>query len=80
MSKQQPDKTAAVLDFIIDYFAKNQKMPTVREIQGALGYGSSSSVHHQLVKLVKAGEIELGNGRSRSIRLLKYEVTIERKE
>jgi repressor LexA len=67
MSKS--DTRNEVLEFIQTYFKANSLTPTVREIAEGTGLRSTSTVHYHLEGLAIAGLIELGDGKSRAIKL-----------
>lgn len=60
-------KQQRVLDFIRKYSLENGYPPSVREIGGALGLRSTSTVHAYLKKLEEAGYIGPVNHKSRAI-------------
>ena len=59
----------AILAFIIQYKRANDGIaPTIREIGEACGLASTAAVRYQLVRLARAGRIEI-NSSERSIRV-----------
>ena len=62
--------TERIYNFIVDYFAKNSIMPTMREIMKGVGVTSTSTVAYHLCKLVKQGKITKANNKSRAIKLV----------
>ena len=57
------------LDFIVDTIVSNGYSPSVRDIKEALGYKSTSTVYHCLLKLEQEGLISRQEGKSRTIRV-----------
>ena len=57
------DTQARVLVFISDFIDKNGWSPTIREITDGLGYGSTSTVHAHIQRLIHQGYLE-GSGRT----------------
>ncbi|SKC83003.1 LexA family protein [Maledivibacter halophilus] len=55
---------------IKEYHTDNGYSPTVRELKDMCNYKSTSTVHGHLKVLEKAGYIEIGKRKSRSIKLL----------
>ncbi|CAF0700912.1 transcriptional repressor LexA [Candidatus Methylacidithermus pantelleriae] len=54
---KRPDPSGKVLAFLNEYLALHQRPPTIREIQGYLGYRSPRAVSYVLEKLERAGAI-----------------------
>lgn len=63
-------KQQRVLDFIIDFRAREQYPPTMAEIQKGLGYRSINSVADNLAALEKKRKIECKKGSPRAIKIL----------
>ena len=59
-----------VLDYIKRSISENGYAPSVRDISGALGYKSPSTVHLYLHRLEKLGYIRIEEGKSRAITLV----------
>ncbi|MBK5230767.1 MAG: hypothetical protein JJE27_06285, partial [Thermoleophilia bacterium] len=59
-----------ILDFIKRYLEKNGYPPTVRDIGGAVGLTSSSTVHAHLANLEKAGAIRRDPTKPRALEIL----------
>lgn len=59
-----------VLDYIKRSICENGYAPSVRDIAGALGYKSPSTVHLYLHRLEKLGYIRMEEGKSRAITLV----------
>ena len=59
-----------VLDYITRSISENGYAPSVRDISGALGYKSPSTVHLYLHRLEKLGYIRIEEGKSRAISLI----------
>lgn len=59
-----------VLDHIKSAISENGYAPSVRDIAGALGYKSPSTVHLYLHRLEKLGYIRMEEGKSRAITLV----------
>ncbi len=66
--------TEKIKKFIIDYYRKNHRSPSIREIARALGIASTSTVYFHLQKLQKEGFIELKERIARNI-VLKEDAT-----
>ena len=60
-----------ILDYVSVFEDENGYSPTVRELCSALGVKSTSSMHTYLKQLIEDGEIEMSQGRSRTIKILK---------
>ena len=60
MSLSEPQ--ARVMVFISDFIDENGWSPTIREIADGLGYGSTSTVHAHIQRLILLGYLE-GSGR-----------------
>lgn len=60
-----------ILDFIEAYYIEHKYSPTLAEIQKALGYGSSSTIHTYLDRMIFAGflETDAKTGASRAFRV-----------
>ena len=56
-----------IYDFIVSYQAEYGFPPSVREIAGAVGLKSPSTVHFHLKALEEAGAISRGTGKTRAI-------------
>lgn len=74
MTEKQPTeriskKSKKVFDFIISFFRKHSKPPTVREIAKNCGFSSPSTAHFHIKKLEKAGLISRTGKGSRSIKV-----------
>src|SRR3954466_8206416 len=59
-----------ILDFIQEYLDDNGYPPTVRDIGGAVGLTSSSTVHAHLSHLEKAGAIRRHPTKPRALEIL----------
>lgn len=59
-----------ILDFIQEYLDANGYPPTVRDIGGAVGLTSSSTVHAHLANLEKAGAIRRDPTKPRALEIL----------
>ena len=62
-----------VLDFIIEYKAAEERPPTIREIGSEFGWSSTNAVKCHLNALRTKGYIDWEDGKSRTIKVLKYE-------
>ncbi len=62
-------KEQLIFDYIKDNIRKNGYSPSIRDICGALGIKSTSTVHTCLEKLEKKGYIQKENGKSRTLRI-----------
>ena len=56
------DSQSRVMVFIADFIDENGYTPTIREITDGLGYGSTSTVHAHIQRLIALGYLE-GSGR-----------------
>ena len=63
------DKEKAIYEFIIEVMRRDGYAPTVRDIKGALGIKSTSTVHGYLEKLEKKVYIQKESGKSRTLRV-----------
>lgn len=74
-TKKEPMKLSALeqstLDYIIETIDQQGYPPSVRDIQRALGFKSTSTVYHCLQRLDTEGYIHKEDGKSRTIRVLK---------
>ncbi len=68
---QLTDKQQLTLDFIQRYLATHSIAPKLQEIADGIGISSRGVAHRYVQALTDTGFIETGNGRHRSIRLLK---------
>lgn len=62
-------KEQLVYDYIKENIKKNGYSPSIRDICGALGIKSTSTVHLCLDRLEKKGYIQKENGKSRTVRI-----------
>ncbi len=67
--KQLNEKERAVLDYICSVTEERGYAPSVRDIGGALGYKSTSTVQMYLDRLLSYGILLRENGKSRSLRV-----------
>lgn len=60
-----------ILDFLEAYWMEHKYAPTISEIQKGLGYGSSSTVHMYIDRMISAGFIETDAkaGSTRALRI-----------
>lgn len=63
-------RQSQILQFIRQYRASNGYPPTVREIAGALGISSTSTVHHHLRALQAKGKLTWAPGKQRTLQIL----------
>jgi len=73
MKKELGKTTQCVLDYITSYIEERSYPPTVREIGGALGLKSTSTVHSHLKTLENKGYIRMDPSKQRTISILKKE-------
>ena len=66
-----PEVEQSTLDYIIETIDEKGYPPSVRDIQRALGFKSTSTVYNCLQRLEAEGYIHKEGGKSRSIRVLK---------
>lgn len=64
------DRQGEILDFIKRYLSDNGYPPTVRDIGGAVGLTSSSTVHAHLANLEKAGAIRRDPTKPRALEVI----------
>lgn len=76
MNSKPSEKQEAVLNFVLDYFTENNKMPTLREIAEEFEFSVSTAIAH-LDALQKKGHIAVEPGGHRSIQLKNYRVKLE---
>ncbi len=67
---QLTKRQTEILDFIQEYLDTNGYPPTVRDIGGAVGLTSSSTVHAHLANLEKAGAIRRDPTKPRALEIL----------
>jgi repressor LexA len=68
-----------VLDFFFEFFPREQRMPSIREISEHFGMRSPNGVKAHLIALDKKGYIELSDKQqARSIRLIGVKVILKR--
>jgi len=65
-------KQAALLKFIDDYTTANDRSPSYREIQHALGLGSVATVAQHIDNCVAAGFLKKNPGTARSLEVQQY--------
>lgn len=58
-----------IYDYVKKTIAENGYSPSVRDIQNALGIGSTSTVHSRLKRLEADGYITKADGKSRTLRI-----------
>lgn len=66
------DRQRDVLRFLCRFLVTHQRPPSLREIGGAMGIGSTNGVSDRLKALAKKGFVYL-DGTSRGIRVVKSE-------
>ena len=69
MTRHDAERRRRILEFIHRTVAERGYPPSVREIADAVGLASTSAVHHHLVALERAGQLERGGRSSRALRL-----------
>lgn len=62
------DKEKAVLDYISACFADTGYSPSVRDIQAAVGFGSTATVYSYIERLIEKGYLIKDANKSRSLR------------
>jgi repressor LexA len=70
MKKATENTRENTVRFIVSFMKERNYPPTVREICGAVGVDSSSTMHKILKQCVDEGFIEIDKGISRGIRVL----------
>ena len=60
----------AILSFISVFWEEHNYAPTIREICGAVGISSPSTVRYHLIRLKERGDITFSEKTSRSVRLI----------
>jgi repressor LexA len=70
MQKKANDKQQKILDFVIKQVDEKGYPPSVREICGAVGFRSTSTVHGYLEKLKKSGLIQKDPTKPRALRIV----------
>lgn len=68
--QQLTKRQLEILDFIREHIASNGYPPTVRDIGGAVGLTSSSTVHAHLANLEKAGAIRRDPTKPRALEII----------
>ncbi len=69
MTRHDAERRRRIIEFIHRTVAERGYPPSVREIAEAVGLASTSAVHHHLVALERAGQLERGGRSSRALRL-----------
>jgi repressor LexA len=69
VTRHDAERRRRILEFIHRTVAERGYPPSVREIAEAVGLASTSAVHHHLVALERAGQLERGGRSSRALRL-----------
>ena len=67
MRKEQKYTRSLILEYIAEYTKHNQFPPTVREITEGVGFGSTSTTHHHMQRLIKEGLLVRQDNRARAI-------------
>lgn len=65
--KKISKKSKEVFDFIVSYYSKNRRPPTIREVAFSLRFSSPSTAHFHIKKLENAGFLRRTGRHSRSI-------------
>ena len=60
----------AILSFISAFWEEHNYAPTIREICGAVGISSPSTVRYHLIRLKERGDITFSEKTSRSVRII----------
>ncbi len=60
-----------ILEYLIDLANRGETAPCYRDIAQAVGVSSTNTVDYNLKKLENKGFVTLGNGKARSVRLVK---------
>lgn len=68
-----PARPAEMLAFIKAYIADHQRSPSFQEIADAMGYASKGSVYRVMQMLRERGHVDMIEGRSRSLIVLRDE-------
>jgi repressor LexA len=69
VTRHDAERRQRIIEFISRTVAERGYPPSVREIADAVGLASTSAVHHHLVALERAGQLERGSRSSRALRL-----------
>ncbi len=69
MTRHDAERRRRILEYISRTVTERGYPPSVREIAEAVGLASTSAVHHHLVALERAGQLERGGRSSRALRL-----------
>jgi repressor LexA len=69
VTRHDAERRRRIIEFIHRTVAERGYPPSVREIAEAVGLASTSAVHHHLVALERAGQLERGGRSSRALRL-----------
>lgn len=73
------DRQREILDFLFEFFPREQRMPSIREISEHLAVRSLNGISTHLQALAKKGYIELPqNQQARSIKLVGVKVILKR--
>ncbi|RPH36465.1 MAG: transcriptional repressor LexA [Chloroflexi bacterium] len=69
MTRHDAERRRRIIEFIHRTVAERGYPPSVREIADAVGLASTSAVHHHLVALERAGQLERSGRSSRALRV-----------
>lgn len=75
--KSVSEKQQQIYDFVLEYTEDHGYSPSVREIAGAVGLKSTSTVHFHLKALEEAGLLAHSSGKTRSLTAIRPELPEE---
>lgn len=73
-------KQQALYDWLLNYFEREGRSPTVREIMDGVGYTSPDTVRRMLFRLAAQGLITFAFREPRSIKLVGYRLVLVKEE
>ena len=68
LTQNMAEKTRALLEYIIDFYAKHHYGPTFREAVTDLGWSTTSLVDHHVTQLERRGLVERVPNHPRSLK------------
>lgn len=71
MTKPMTEKQAHLLDFIVSFLLEHGYQPSARDMCRAFGWNSTQTVCGQLQAIERRGFIEMSDGDSRAVRILR---------
>lgn len=73
-------KQQRLYEWLLQYFERESRSPTVRELMAGLNYTSPDPVRRLLLRLQAQGLIEVTERKPRSIRLVGYKLVLTKED